>query len=460
MPIKIKIHAIAWSFLCLMSVFLMGCTPHRFSRLYSKNPGFYAGIVGGIDQKDPDWQQAAQVHITPASCLKVVTTLLALKELGSEYRYTTQLFIEKRGKSIRNARIAFSGDPLLSSKQLSELLQPLAHTRIAGCIFLDCSMFQTPEYSSDWMIGDIGTGYATPVSAMNIDANLITVHVQGNIGGKKAQVQNDMNCPMAVDVAITGEPTKIALYWKGPILHVKGCLNAAQGVKIYKISPNTMRQYALAKIKKIMKSLHIKGKVVVVSRPTFLDQEFCIALVKSLPLRQVLAPALKTSHNLFFDALYLTLIHRAADGAGLGLKSIQEWSSGDPIIKSLLKKHFDLDMSDALFVDGSGLSRYNHMQPCMLFSLLKKGFSMPEWISLLPQCHNVESAIKTATGIPLSVFAKSGTLYGIRGLCGYILHPQYPKAFVVHAYQFSLTKSSFQSELSWVIGPQLITQSR
>ena len=122
----------------------------------------------------------------------------------------------------------FLEPPLLSFQQLLNLFQPLAHKTISGTIFLDHSIFQTPEYSSDWMIADIGTGYSTLVFAMNIDFNLISVHVPCKGNGQKAQASNDLNYAMVTDVTTTDQATRIELYWIGENLYFKGTLNPRQ----------------------------------------------------------------------------------------------------------------------------------------------------------------------------------------------------------------------------------------
>jgi len=68
--------------------------------LYHKKPASYCYIIGHIQGDQIDQEYAADVYATPASCQKVITALVALKTLDSDYRYETSLSVTKHNKSI------------------------------------------------------------------------------------------------------------------------------------------------------------------------------------------------------------------------------------------------------------------------------------------------------------------------------------------------------------------------
>ena len=76
--------------------------------------GFYSYTSGNVHNHRIYDDHFSKVYATPASCQKVVTSLVALKALGPKYKYKTELFITKKGNQIYNAVINFTGDPTLT----------------------------------------------------------------------------------------------------------------------------------------------------------------------------------------------------------------------------------------------------------------------------------------------------------------------------------------------------------
>ena len=167
-------------------LFLNGCTSAH-QKLTSQKPAFYAYIVGGVDSENASQEHNADVYITPASCQKTVTAVMAYKALGGDYVYETKLSITKAGHAV----VTFSGDPTLSSEDLFEMLTALPRKYFNGKIIVDGSAFQTPPYSRNIIVDDMATSYARPVAAANIDGNLITVTVTPGMFTKAAVVEND-----------------------------------------------------------------------------------------------------------------------------------------------------------------------------------------------------------------------------------------------------------------------------
>jgi D-alanyl-D-alanine carboxypeptidase/D-alanyl-D-alanine-endopeptidase (penicillin-binding protein 4) len=153
-------------------LFLSGCLSTHQRLLYDKKPAFYSYIVGGVHRDNSLLEHETDVYITPASCQKTITALLAYKALGSDYRYETKLSL-----TTKDVIITFSGDPTLRSEHVLKLLGALKSKSITGKIILDASVFKTPAYSRNIIIDDMGTRYSRPVSSANIDQNLISVTI-------------------------------------------------------------------------------------------------------------------------------------------------------------------------------------------------------------------------------------------------------------------------------------------
>lgn len=400
-------------YLLFLLLFLNSCTPS----LYKQNPAFYSYIIGDIEGNHITAEHASKVHATPASCQKVITALVALKELGPNYRYKTSLF-----SSNQNIIISFSGDPTLTSKDLELLLTPIKNKHIKGKIILDASAFQVPSHSPYIIIDDIGKSYASPVSSINIDHNLINFKVVPSTISDPLIV-SDAKYKIISTIASSKKPSSIQASWDQNTIFLTGNVNINK-VHEFQISPNQIQPFVIQKIQSLLHKLGIKGRIQITTRTPNYDK--LINQITSKPLRKILKPALKQSDNLVFDSLYLTML------------KIKDWRYGDNAIKKLIKKHYGLDFNNAVIVDGSGLSRYNQIQPYQLFALLKKGYEVPEFINLLPYPGEDRSTLARRINLPSHIKAKTGHMQGISCLCGY----SKSKTFVIMTNSFSSASSN------------------
>lgn len=423
-------------------VFLSGCTSNPQELLYNQKPAFYGYIFGDVDGDSSTIEYAADVYVTPASCQKVVTALLSYKTLGSDYCYQTKLLAHKPNGKIQDIIIEFSGDPTLSSNDLIELLKPLRGRHIPGKIILDLSAFQTSSHSPNLMIADLGTRYAQPVSSFILDQNLINVTVTPRTLYQHATIKNDAGYATDPETMTTLEKSEVGLACDGDELKATGTINIASKPLEFKISPKVIDGYILNKIKQILKISKITGQVVIINNPRQPNASLeVLGTHRSTNLGKIIPPALQKSDNLVFDSLYLTIIHQA------DFANIKKWEDGDKVIKSLIKQHFDLPMEKALFVDGSGLSRYNRIQPRQLFKLLKKGYMVKEFVNALPFPGQVNSRLEKRSGLPTGIKAKTGVMSGIDGLCGYYISDSSAVAFMIIANSFAPTISETNAVL-------------
>ena len=345
--------------------------------------------------------------------------------------YQTKLWKTTKNNQIEDIIIEFSGDPTLTSNDLQKLLEPLKGKHIVGKIILDNSAFNTPPQSPNRMIDDIGVWYAQPVSAMNLDENLVSITVTPTILFQPADIENNAGYTTN-SITTSLEKSTFKLTCEGEKLKADGSINITDKPVKLAISPVDINGFIVHKLKQILKALNINGKVVIENARPLIQNATLIATHLSPPLNVFLPPALQKSDNFVFDCLYLTIIHSK------NAYSIKKWEDGDKIIKDLIKQHFDLTMDKALFVDGSGISRYNRVQPRQLFNLLQKGYAVKEFVSAMPFPAQPKSTLAKRGQLPTNIKAKTGSLSGICGLCGYIFQDQ-PKAFIIIANNFAPT---------------------
>lgn len=429
-------------FLTLTAIFfLVGCSS-KHSSLVKKIPATYSYLSGDVEQAGYDHSYNSNIYISPASCQKIITTLAALKTIGSDYQYLTQLFSNRKNGKINNLAIKFSGDPALTSQKLINLLKPLANQRISGVLYLDASVFKTPEYSPNLMINDINTRYSTAVSSINLDKNLVKIKVTPTKIGELAKITSDCGddvIKITSQIVTNDQESKLNLVKKlEDQIHLTGTVNLFEQEPIeINISVKNHDRYILDKINRILAEINLEAKVKIIRNDEINYNDYEILNeISSEKLIDIIKPALKISDNLVFDAIYLTIINNESSEA------VTNWHQGDAIIKDIIFKHFALDIPDALIIDGSGLSRYNKVTSQSLMSLLKKGFYIDGFVQSLAAPGEDKSTLKDRLILPSQIRAKTGTLMGVSCLCGYKLDKNRPKAFVMMVNNFSSSGSN------------------
>lgn len=419
-------------YVVLLFMFLLsGCSYKNAGRL-SKEPACYSYIVGDINGKIIK-EHNADLFVTPASCQKIITALLAYKELGTEYRYNTKLYKQKNGDII----ISFDGDPTLKSEDIKKLLRPFVKKKIRSLI-LDVSAFRTSPYSPNIMLYDVGTKYAQPCLACNIDNNIINITVSKTNGGN-VMVNNDALYKVKTDLTINEKPSEIKVKWDNNVIDVAGHISIKDKEKTFKKSPVDMDLYIENKILKVLKELGIKTHIRIEKDKSKLPKlSNCVENHYSEPLSSIIPPAFKISDNFVFDALYLKLINEQSD------YEIDDWSIGDKVIKKLIFKNYSIDMKNALFIDGSGLSRHNRIQPRKLFELLQKNVNHKEFVSAFPHGGEKFSSLLSRNLSP-EIYAKTGHLSCVNCLSGYDMESKKKKIFVIMVTNFGFSNKEMNN---------------
>jgi D-alanyl-D-alanine carboxypeptidase/D-alanyl-D-alanine-endopeptidase (penicillin-binding protein 4) len=116
----------------------------------------------------------------PASTFKTLTTVASLDLLGPEFRFTTELIAGGRNGGLLEGDLVFrgGGDPTLSMEDLERLATGLVDdgiSRIAGGVVGDGTLFPANMAGDFWGWGDIGNGYGSPTSGLNLGHNRFVV---------------------------------------------------------------------------------------------------------------------------------------------------------------------------------------------------------------------------------------------------------------------------------------------
>ena len=148
------------------------------------NPAFAGAAIGFclINSKgEVVMEDNAQTAFIPASSLKTLTTTTALEVLGSDFRFTTTLKSTapiESGVIRGDLVIVGGGDPMLAMADLqawAEELKKRGLRMITGRVRGDARIFSGSLYGDFWNWGDIGNGYGSGVSGLNLDHNRYTL---------------------------------------------------------------------------------------------------------------------------------------------------------------------------------------------------------------------------------------------------------------------------------------------
>lgn len=114
---------------------------------------------------------------TPASVVKLATSYAALRHLGRETRFKTELLSASpivEGQLTGDVWLKGHGDPTLDHQALDALagaLSELGINQIDGDLVADASLFEGPAYPPGWMWDDLRFAFAAPVSALRLAAS-------------------------------------------------------------------------------------------------------------------------------------------------------------------------------------------------------------------------------------------------------------------------------------------------
>jgi D-alanyl-D-alanine carboxypeptidase/D-alanyl-D-alanine-endopeptidase (penicillin-binding protein 4) len=324
-------------------------------------------IVTELGADEPLFAHNADAGFTPASTLKIVTAAAALRVLGPDMRFATQVVA---GGAPDEVTLVGGGDPALASGETptvpggatladlaDETATALAEQDVTSIrLTYDDSLFGGPAIDPDWEPGYVPGGIVAPVSALMVDGARLTPGL--------AARADDPGRHATQAFAELLEDRGIA---------VDGGLSRADGAA---------------------------GAV--------------IAEAVSAPLADLVEYALATSDN---DAAEV-LARQVAVGSGA---EGAEVAVGPAIVDAV--GQIGVDISGQTVLDGSGLARGGSLSPAVLAQILNAAADpdnpqlRPILTGLPVAAFNGTLADRVPDG-PGVVRAKTGTLTGVTSLAG------------------------------------------
>lgn len=379
----------------------------------------HAVVIGSLANAPGHWREShGSQYFQPASCMKVLTGLLALRDLGPQYTYRTTLGWTQPNASSSGLILKMTGDPTLTREDVKALLQPYQGQRFSGAFWIDASLFQMPEWSPGTLVGDTTSGYLSPISAAILDRNAFLLSVAPSRPGSLGRVYvTNADVPVVNQMYTRArEEAGVDVFWDGASIHARGEIGAKQPEVLRRIPTTQTASAVVPMINSILRELDIRcaqGVVMTKNYNALPKVNKVLAEHQSKPLSEIVAKAMKSSDNLVFDTLYLTMLNRHRPGAA-------RWEMGTALMKQLVHQYFGVNLGQAIIQDGSGLSRNNRIRPVDLGNLLQRGYSNPYFVAALARPGEPNSTLAHRGGLPRGTLAKTGTLNSVSCLCGYV----------------------------------------
>lgn len=408
------------------------------------------------------WAHAnAERALNPASNMKVVTAAVALSELGPQYRYTTALYGRIESSAVEALVLRGHGDPSLEVGDLHGLALGLARrgVRRVGELLVDQSRFDDQfvppafeQQPNEW------ASFRAPVSAIAVERNAVTLHVEPTRASQAAEVWFDP--PGAVSVqgtvqtraAGSGQAVHLLLSPDPHGLRARVSGHVAQGLPHMRF-PKRLDDPRLVPGNVLRFLLERAG--VEVSGPVRLggeEERHRLVAHRSKPLSRLLHPLGKRSDNFYAEMLLKTLAAEAGHAPATSAK-------GSAVVMQWLDKNVG-GGQDLRVVNGSGLFDADRLSAAVLVGVLRhmcdSATLYPEFASQL-SIGGVDGTLRSRFARDRGhsrVRAKTGTLARAIALSGYVLRSSGRRPLV-----FSLLVDGIAGQ-AWAIRKKMDTVVR
>jgi len=395
-------------------------------------------VVQSRDNGQVLYRRNAERLFMPASNQKILTGATALARLGAEFRYHTPVLARgtRSGDTLRGDLVVIGrGDFTLSQHarggtDILAALRPWADSLrergirvVTGRVVGDASFFPDPVLGEGWMWDDLQDSYSAPVGALQFNEGFAVVEVTpGAMPGVPATIRLlPSDAPLRVFASIATAPRDSNIndihytrVFPTDSVVLTGRLSAGHAlVRIEAAVLDPTRYFERA----LTQALRESGISVLSSGPApgSLLPDDTLFTWQSPPLRDMLPLLEKPSQNQIAEALLRTL------GTLRGVASVD---SGRAVVKETLTG-WGIPEDAYVYVDGSGLSRYNYVAPEAIAAVLAgiaRHSDFRAFYDALPIA-GVDGTVGTrmrGTAAENNLHAKTGTIANVRSLSGYV----------------------------------------
>ena len=331
------------------------------------------------------WEHHADTPLIPASLAKLFTGYTALKRLGPDHRFRTELLTEalpQGGTVAGNLWIRSEGDILLTTERAAEianLLKAASVKTVSGGLRVDNSRF-LPGKEQICLDGKCIETYNPVISATAMDYNVVTLRIEP---GSKPKTPAKVLCSppgdylRIINKAETGPRRSRSTLEvvpgvigesQGEVARISGKIPAGGPPEEFRFNAEAPALFTAHAFKEIFrrKGIDILGPAGEGTAPSGAVRT---TLYESPPLGELLYGLNRYSNNFMAEMLLRSLGGATAGYPGTSLKGL------DAVKKSV--RELGIPEQEAVTASGSGLDRISRVSPAAFCTLLFSAWGDP-----------------------------------------------------------------------------------
>lgn len=390
-----------------------------------------------VDATEPRLLVNPEIPRAPASVIKLLTSIAGLSLLGSDYRWSTDVYIDGQilgGQLQGDLYIQGFGDPYLSTDAYAGLLRALRAKgliAIQGDVVLDNSYLDPPEQARGDFDGAAQSSYNALPDALSVNQQVTELHIYHDLAQGGVGVYTD---PPLTGVELVNEASLVdapcqtryhnpiaafieATATSGPKVRISGSFADQCGDMVVERLILTPPQHAAAAFDALWRDLggQLSGKIRLGQVPKRARR---FHRRQSEPLGILIHEINKNSNNLMARMLFLTLGAQLRGAPGSLEKS-------RATIHAWLEQQ-GLPMAELFVENGSGLSRETRISAGDLGELLSWSYGQP-WMPELLASMSIPGVDGTTRRrlrrepIAGRAHLKTGTVREASCIAGYVL---------------------------------------
>lgn len=391
------------------------------------------------------YEHRADEPLAPASNMKLFTSAAAVKVLGPDFTFETDVSITADGTVV----LVGSGDPAFADPEVMKSRTPAKmpsdlFTALAGVVqqkgtrvkevVVDDRIFDRELIHPDWPTDQLERWYCAPVSGVNVHSNVLAFYPNPGTPDTGTTVDISPIAPWleienlsrrvyegrnAVWIQRTGSDDKWA---------IRGTINVPTQVPI----EVSLYNPALFMGKVLADRLSAVGVLVGTDRTPYTAVRLAgehesfefdgPPLARHVStLEEILHRVNYDSHNMYAEALLKRMGNVVTGEPG-------SWSNGGAVVRMLIADTLGPEHASSMIIrDGSGLSRENRVRAdtvtAWLFAMYHDDDARPALLHSLPTAENKLGRRFRLGSVGNEVYAKTGTINHVRCLSGYIINP-------------------------------------
>lgn len=451
---KIQVTMPVWSTLVMLAVLVQTVVAGPLDRETERMVrgtnlgGGSAGVyIMDLDTGEELASYRADAQMVPASTMKLLTTGAALRVLGDDFTFRTQLILDESVSPplliVRGDGDPALGDPAIFIDENPGTTLGVLFDQIAGVlkdsgveslggIVVDDRVFDRNYTHDAWPEDQLNRWYCAQVGGLNFHTNVINVYTQPSQSGApiirlepdaywvQMEVRAKSNSG-ARDTAWVSRPTKSNEFT------VHGNVSAQSEIPVAIDTPPLFAGRVLAT------AMEARGVQIGSGSESAIDQvrlwspgdefvESRVLAVITTPIEDVLHRVNTNSYNLYAESLLKRMGHEITSDPG-------SWENGAAVLRMSLSEHLGPEAAETTVIsDGSGMSRDNRVTAMTFVKWMRSLSRSDLWEAFEGSLATPgEGTLRNRFDegeLKSKLHAKSGYLTGTYALAGVLEHPR------------------------------------